>query len=1120
MSGSDDVAYTPDTDGGWTRLGAALDVCLVLGDPPQQLLTRAAAEGVEVRIADGSAWVGMLHCGTYTVRDNDLDSTLVVLRGLEPRTPVTDRERFVTGHLGLARPVLQSLRAGSKAARTSSALNEGELVRVRSTGQLATVVSVRSRMGAFEATVEGPMGRVTVDVDALEVVDGDPRDPAFWVTQAPAGADDLSLTVTWTKLRHPLTDTVYSYASSKTIFRAYQFAPVLKIIGESDGRLLIADEVGLGKTIEAGLIWSELEQRSRLDRVLVVAPASLALKWKSEMGRRFDRDLQVMKPADLLEIAQDMKSGRDVRFAGVVSVESLRTATEALAAMTEVHAQLDLVIVDEAHVLRNRATRSYELGQMLSDWADVLVFLSATPLNLGQSDLFNLVNLLREEEFADEAIFSSQLEPNQVLNTIAKQVRADRHQPRTLLALAQSIGTMQLGAAVTSRPDFVQMCRVLDSDTPLDLDQVAQVKRAAVRLNTLGSVLTRTRKVDVPDAKAKRHAEQIDVVWTDHERSIYDSVRALYMAEFLRRGTPPGFGMQMPMRQAASCLPAMQEALADRHGLLTSDYEESETDDYQEAVDDEAPTMMGMEKLLTPIPVDSKYDAMEARLFELRQHGSRQVMIFSFFRRTIAYLEERLSAHFSVKVMSGATPMGQRQQIMQDFRDGKFDILVLSQVGAEGLDFEFCNALVNYDLPWNPMQVEQRIGRLDRFGQTSERIFIFNMHVPGTIESDIFERLYQRIGVFQQSIGELEPILRDELKKVTRVLLDPSLSEAERRDEADRVAVALAERAQQVRELEDARGAISTIEHLQVDGMTDNGPTEGRFVGPTEVRRLVERLLARCGGTLSAPNRHTGISRLTGTPDLAVMVRQSRSARSGSMRSAGQLAADLRDGVVLRVTFDSDMASKHQVELISSRHPLVEVALQVLEESSLSLARFGVVEVPGLDGPAGCLARLDLAQADGLTPRLELWVTAVDLTTGAVVADLGGRILHAVAHGELSESANEPHPELGDLLDKLDDAVADRRRTVQARWRADNEARIDARLASRLRSIDLKLMRARATLESVVDRDRDDRVVRLHEGRIRNLSSDRDGTRADLDNRRTLDVTVTTVGMMQVHPGR
>lgn len=1128
MSGSDDVAYSPSVEGTWTDLGAVVDTCLVLGDPPLALLHKASAEGIDVRIGEGARWSRVLHRGSYTIREDGRASVLVVLQGLPPEAASAGRQRHLGNHLGTAGPVLQAEMVGARAARTEAGVVEGDLVRVRSTGQLATVVSVRGRMGEFEAVVEGAFGRQGMDVSGLEVVDGDPRDPGFWITQAPSTADEMSLTVTWTKLRHPLTDTVYSYNSSKTIFRAYQFAPVLKVVGASSGRLLVADEVGLGKTIEAGLIWSELEQRRPLDRVLVVAPASLGLKWRSEMGHRFDRELSLLKPSDLLAHAEDMRAGRDVRFSGVVSVESLRVADAALEALSEVHASLDLVVVDEAHVLRNRGTRAHDLGQLLSDWADVLVFLSATPLNLGRSDLFNLVNLLRADEFADEAVFAAQLEPNQVLNQVVRRIRAERGEPRKLLTLARSISDMELGAAVTARPDFQQMCRVLDSDEPLDLEQVARVKRAAASLNTLGSVLTRTRKVDVPDAKARRSAHQVDVVWTDHERRMYDAIRALYMADFARRGTPPGFGMQMPLRQAASCLPAMQEVLRTRHFTDTHDSEEPDAVSDEGGARDasgsggaELPSaLLGREDLLSTMPVDSKYEAMEEKLLDLRGRDLRQVMVFSYFRRTIAYLHERLSQVTSVRMMHGGVPMEQRQRIMQDFREGKFDVLILSQVGAEGLDFEFCNVMVNYDLPWNPMQVEQRIGRLDRFGQEHERIYIFNMHVPGTIESDIFERLYQRIGVFTESIGELEPILRDRLQEVTRTLLDPKLSEEERRDEADRVAVALAEQAEQLQALESARGVLSTVDLLQVDGMTDDGPTDGRFVGPTEVRRLVEKLLALHGGSLSQPNRHTGICRLVGSEQLAQAVRTSGVTGTGSMRSVLALAASLRDGTTLRVTFDSDMASKHQVELISGRHPLAEVAVRALEQSDVALARFGVVSLPGVPEVGnGCAARLDLASASGLTPRLELWVTAVDLETGVEVPDLGGRVLDAVAHGRLADAEAVAHPAWPRLLPLLDDAVSARRRRTQSDWRADNEARVDARVASRLRSVDLKVQRARRTMEEVVARGRDERVRRLHEGRIKNLLADREAVESEVVATRVLDVSTSTIALLQVHAG-
>ena len=206
-----------------------------------------------------------------------------------------------------------------------------------------------------------------------------------------------------------------------------------------------------------------------------------------------------------------------------------------------------------------------------------------------------------------------------------------------------------------------------------------------------------------------------------------------------------------------------------------------------------------------------------------------------------------------------------------------------------------------------------------------------------------------------------------------------------------------------------------------------------------------------------------------------------------------------------------------EVELISSRHPLVRLALDVLDESDLSLCRFGVVGLPGLKGsPDGCLARVDLAQSSGVRPRLEMWVTALDLATGEEV-DLGGDLLDALARGLLVDVHHQPHPDVDRLLGVLDQRLAVRRRDVETQRRADNDALVDARTASQIRSIDLKLDRARSTLQQVIDRQRDSRVVRLHEGRVKNLLMDRESVNAAMEGRRALDLSSQTVAVLQVH---
>jgi superfamily II DNA/RNA helicase len=230
------------------------------------------------------------------------------------------------------------------------------------------------------------------------------------------------------------------------------------------------------------------------------------------------------------------------------------------------------------------------------------------------------------------------------------------------------------------------------------------------------------------------------------------------------------------------------------------------------------------------------------------------------------------------------------------------------------LDFEFCNVVVYYDLPWNPMRVEQRIGRVDRFGQTHEKIFVHYFHCPGTIETDILERLYRRIRVFEQSIGELEPILRDELDYVQRIALDPNLSDEERAEKARQHETALAEKMASIDHLSEAAGQLAGIDHLLIDGFEDDR-RRGRYIGAAEMAGYLSRWDRRYLKSYEAMASHryaittlacepnvwgAAVGRGTVRRRLDAMARAADwiSTNAGQVRTEGPLPANRRRSVV------------------------------------------------------------------------------------------------------------------------------------------------------------------------------------------------------------------------------
>jgi superfamily II DNA or RNA helicase len=1097
------------------------ETVLVIGEPSDEVASTLTGGLREVRWA-ATPFAASVQSGLYAIKRGANWHFVLCPNGAAAGVARQDELRRIEDGdaLALADHLYELLWDRADAVGNEAPLENGAMVRRLGDERVGRVLGHRRVGAAFRYTVSVDGEEKEIFADGLVQITGDPRSPEFWIQQPVADAAQIGLTLSWTKLKHPLTDVLYSFQSSKTVFRAYQFRPVLKMLNGGQQRLLIADEVGLGKTIEAGLIWSELEQRTQLSRVLIVCPAALVLKWKAEMGRRFDRQVDVLSREHLTELIDALERGDgDKALIGVISLESLRGSPQ-LEKLVNLQPRFDLIIVDEAHYLRNRETKSYAVGRLLSDWADALIFLSATPLNLRSTDLFNLLNLLDEDHFGDIDVFDLQLEPNRRLNEVAGGLaREGWRAPKELVSVLDQIPAMALGRPLSERPDYGQLRRLLDTDRPLTHLEIAAAKRYLAELNTLTGLLSRTRKADVPDAKATRVPLNVDVVWTDQERAFYDAVWSWYSERAKSMGVPPGFAMQMPLRQAASCIPAMKQLLSEREPWMfqaamadVDDVDESEVDPGTPAFDG----LTEIDVLRAPLGVDSKFEQLLETLRAARSVDLSQVMIFSYFRRTLGYLQKRLSGEFSVRVMHGGVPMSEREEIMSDFRLGKFDLLLLSEVGSEGLDFEFCNVLVNYDLPWNPMRVEQRIGRLDRFGQKHEKIFIYNMRVPGTIETDIFQRLYDRIGLFESSIGELEPILRDELAGFHRLVLDPRLNTAQRQEQVQRVGVAIENRAQMVDEIRESQGLLAGADQLLIEGFESDSPGRGRFIGAGEIRVLVEALLARHGGKIRTESSNGRRLEITGTPELASRLLSMTDADHGTKIGRSRLAARLREGQPIEVTLSSEEASQWDVELLSSRHPLVRLAVDELGGDELSLRRFGRVRIPGLPVSKSYLVGMYLVETSGLRPQLELWGVAVDTDSGQVDTTVGEKLLSALAAGKLESTSLPVSDDLDSLLAISDEWTAQRQREVELERRLDNDALVESRLQSQRESFKLKIARATDTLETVLADGRDSSIARLHSGRIRHLKQRLAELDFDMAPKRYLTLSVQPVAVVLV----
>ncbi|MCM3215400.1 DEAD/DEAH box helicase [Niallia taxi] len=450
----------------------------------------------------------------------------------------------------------------------------------------------------------------------------------------------------------------------------HQLEVAKKVIEDMNGKAILADEVGLGKTIEAGLILKEYMIRGLVKKVLILVPASLVTQWAIELNTKFfipavsQRKSYVWEQCDIV-------------------VSSIDTAKRAPHREIINSLDYDLVIIDEAHKLKNNKTKNYEFVQNLKK--KFCLLLTATPIQNRVSEIFNLVSLLKPGHLGSETAFYEKYKKD------SRSVNDDEHLKELV-----------------------------------------------------NKVMIRNRRSDTGIEWTKRVVEAVTIEFTEEERALYDTIESLkgYEADDNAAQTRSPFSMITLQREACSSRESVYYTIQNMMKKT-----ENPSQEFQDTIN----------LLTSKINAITKNSKAEKAL-EIIKRADDKVIIFTEYRATQLYLQWYLKQHGITSVpFRGGFKRGKKDW-MRDLFQNHAQVLIATEAGGEGINLQFCNHIINFDLPWNPMRLEQRIGRIHRLGQKKD-VMIYNFAIKDTVEDHILKLLYEKIHLFEKVIGDLDDIL-------------------------------------------------------------------------------------------------------------------------------------------------------------------------------------------------------------------------------------------------------------------------------------------------------------------------------------------------------------------------
>ncbi len=820
------------------------------------------------------------------------------------------------------------------------------------------------------------------------------------------------------KLLTPVKNGLFSYMASRTDIVPYQFKPLMKILASDNYRILIADEVGLGKTIEAGIIFTELKARiPKFRRALVVCPTNLKTKWKDEMESRFDEYFDLLNRDTFLKVADNAS----IDCFGIVSYDLLGN-DEIIDFLKGSKGYWDIIILDEAHHLRNKNKRHRAVAQLVRA-TTALVMLSATPLNLGFLDLVRLLQILLPYDYrdVDDVEFGHRLEPNRYLFEAVNLV--DSKPSLALRKLEEMERLCKYSQRISNELTYRHAKLLLESKESLSKSEIALIKDDLTNLNTLANVITRTRKEDV-GIGVTREVITYQIEFTEIEQQLNQdltNLARLMSLEGKKKGSKGNsLSVMMPQRQAASSLPAAIEYLQElvqKRSISTEEIigEFEDNDEESTSVQvtshnvlSEARRILSYFETSKDSFTDTKYKKLKEFLDTRATINGKldKVIIFTGFRKTLSYLQTNLERDFgigcTVEIHGDIQPLAERDDRRARFQNPEGpSILLCTEVGSEGLDMQFANKLINYDLPWNPMRIEQRIGRIDRHGQEAEKILVLNFAMSGTIEDNVVARLVERVKVFHDSLGPLNQVVGEIVSKLREDILNPTLTAKQREEKIRKYEQAIEIKARQEESFQRGKNQLigqdkNFYEEIQV--IQQNR----RYISPEEIIKVIEIFCNQFPDQLSLTKDEGYCYTLAlGTSCREHLSKQIRALQNINNSKRLRYIEKLREGY-FNLTVDRETALKNKrLEFFTLHHPVIAGIVSGWSNANKTVVgRFSGLVKDISPGNYLLYTYYCEYERPNLEPGVYMYNLAMDINSG-VVTQCGDELYKNILSGKL-----------------------------------------------------------------------------------------------------------------------